>query len=131
MRRKIARTIAGLSVAGAAILSPLTVGLAQAETSAPATPAVGPPCPEGMVCVFDEAGFSGQRIDYFYCGPPQDVRDAGLARVGSYINNQTDDQVASFFGQDENNEWILQYTSTAVDANADTTALTTYGVQSC
>lgn len=95
-----------------------------------AGPLVGPACATGRLCVFDGPNFTGHRVDLFQCGV-YDVRGSGLGRVGSFVNNQTGDQVATFSGPDASGTVMPQYTSTAVDAREDTTDQTTWVVQPC
>lgn len=130
MRSTVKIFLATVGVSAAAALS--VTGVAAADTPGPdAGPLAGPPCAVGNLCVFDNPNYTGARLDLFQCGPPVDVRTAGLSRVGSFINNQTGDQVASFYGLDEAGQPVLQYSSTAVDGRQDTTDRTTLLVKPC
>ena len=130
MRSTVKIFLATIGVSAAAALS--LTGVAAAGTpGGEVGPLIGPPCAVGNLCVFDGPQYSGARHDMFKCGPPVDIRSKGLSRVGSFINNQTGDQVASFFGPNETGQIVRQYTSTAVDAQPDTTNQTTWVVQPC
>ncbi|ANY06146.1 hypothetical protein [Pseudonocardia sp. HH130630-07] len=127
MESKIARL--GIALA-AAVTAVVATGSAALAAPAGATPLVGPPCEVGRLCVWDGPGYTGARHDYYVCGY-YDVRSSGLTRVGSFVNNQTGDQVATFSGPDAHGSVVPQYTSTAVDARPDTTDRTTWVVQPC
>lgn len=89
-------------------------------------------CEEGYLCVWDRADGQGNRHDFYECSGVLDVRQFGLERVGSFINNQTDGTVASFHGPDEQGgPWHHQYDSTAFEFWDNDRGLTTYGVDPC
>lgn len=131
MRSTVKIFLATVGVSAAAALSLTGVAAADTPGSDDVGPLAGPPCAVGHLCVFDGPQYTGARLDLFRCGPPVDVQKAGLSRVGSFVNNQTGDQVASFFGPDEAGNTVLHYTSTAVDAQPDTTDRVTTAVQAC
>ena len=130
MKTWIVRTGVGVAAAATALLTTGAAAFADPAPTSDAGPMIGPACPVGKLCVFDGPQFTGHRVDLFQCGV-YDVRSDGLGRVGSYVNNQTGDQVATFSGPDENGAIVPQYTSTAVDANQDATDRTTWVVQPC
>lgn len=91
------------------------------------------PCLDGWLCIWDETAGHGTRVDFYEC-VLEDVRDYGLSRVSSFVNNQYDGTVSTFQGPDESNPdgpWYEQYTSTAFEIREDTTDFLTYGVQVC
>ena len=106
------------------------VGTASAQDG-PSTMAEA--CQEGWLCVWDGANGQGKRVDFYQC-TFEDVRQHGLARVGSYVNNQYDGTVSTFKGpeaSDPNGPWIDQYTSTAFEISDNDRGHLTYGVQVC
>ena len=90
-------------------------------------------CVEGKLCVWEGANGQGKRVDFYVC-QWEDVTKHGLARVGSFVNNQTDSTVAAFHGPDPANPegpWIEQYRSTAFEIRDNDRELATYGIQVC
>ena len=132
----VAALVAAAAVPAAAVpaaAAPATTPAATVSTAPAGTPRPlsGPPCEPGKLCVFDQPNFTGNRHDYYQCGPMRDVRQDGLERIGSFINNQTDDQVSTFYGEDAPHHWVPQFTSVAAGADQDTTDRRTLGVQVC
>lgn len=87
-----------------------TASAAQPRPTQDPIQAMAEACHEGWLCVWDEGGGHGNRHDFYEC-LPEDVRAHGLARVGSYVNNQTDGTVATFKGPDAanpNGPWFDQ-----------------------
>ena len=127
MKSSIIRTGLAVAVSVGAVVASASAALA---APADVEPYAGPPCEVGHLCIWDGPGYTGARHDYQVCGL-YDVRSDGLSRVGSFVNNQTGDQVATFHGPDADGVVVPQYSSTAVDARPDTTDRTTWVVQPC
>lgn len=117
--------VASMGFAGAASASP---GNGDAEARQPST--MAQPCPEGWLCVWDEANGQGNRKDFYTC-EFVDLRGQGPARVGSFINNQTDGTVATFYGLTPDGLWYEQYTSSAFDFRDNDGGSHTYGIRVC
>lgn len=137
LRRAVVATavVAATAVPTVGLTTPLAAAAPAAARSTASLeepgPLQGPACDPGKLCAFDQAGFTGNRVDYYLCGPMRDVRQDGLARVGSFINNQTGDQRSTFYGEDTPHHWVPQFTSVAADASADTTEQVTRGIAVC
>lgn len=91
-------------------------------------------CPQGALCIWEEPHAGGQQINLATCDQRVNLHDNGHGGVGSFVNNQTPDLVAGFFGplpEDPEGPPQHQYDSVAPDIREDTTNLNTYEVQPC
>ncbi len=130
-RSRLGRVLA-TSAGGALVAGALMTGTAAAESTAPdPAQAMAEACPAGHLCVWGEPLGQGVQHNFYTCGEV-DVRDFGLDRVGSFVNNQTDGTVATFRGPPEQGQpWFEQYTSTAFEIRDNDQGFLTYGIRVC
>jgi hypothetical protein len=67
-------------------------------------------CPSEYFCAYSGTDFSGTKLEFYYCGEFYDMPFYG---VGSYYNDQTEGDVATFYGADGN---VIGYSEPAVSA---------------
>lgn len=120
--------IALVSVLGGATTSSAVEASGSGATGNDSIHPMAKSCPEGKLCVWDKAHGQGHRADFYTC-KWEDVTRHGLTRVGSFVNNQTDGTVATFYGFDS--KWVKQYTSKAFELRGNDQGHKTYGIQVC
>lgn len=116
------------SVLGGAASSSAAEGSSSGAAGQDSIQPMAKACSEGKLCVWDKPNGQGHRVDLYTC-KWEDVTRHGLARVGSFVNNQTDGTVATFYGYD--GKWVKQYTSKAFELLDNDQGHKTYGIQVC
>ena len=92
-------------------------------------------CQDGYLCIWEGPYGQGKRVDLFYCNQTVHLKDYGLERVGSFVNNQYDGTVAYFYGpkdpMDGDSPIVQQYTSTAFEIRDNDQNKYTTHVEAC
>jgi hypothetical protein len=82
-------------------------------------------CPSQYFCAYSGTYFSGTKLEFYYCG---DFYDMPFFGVGSYYNNQTEGDVATFWGADGN---VVGHSEPAVSALSGYDWIPVYYVVPC
>lgn len=94
-----------------------------------------PPCEHEWLCVYDGPNGTGEETGFHECtDEPVSIAEASDGRfetLGSFNNNQIDGTVATFFGLDEEGNWVEQYQSTAPEFVDNDQAFETHGLIAC